>query len=145
MQGNAVPDPLHRSHLPRGRCGKAKASSEGDVVSQIALRRLGLDPPSPSRESALGNMDAGTPPAIKRSWWGGVGCAIWRPSPRGGRLALTRRLRVPQENRRPPQCEIRVPTSDYAPLPPESKAEHSDPQRPRRRWRSRCSTSDLQQ
>ncbi|RNC55880.1 hypothetical protein TcCL_ESM06585 [Trypanosoma cruzi] len=25
--------------------------------------------------------------------------AIWRPSPRGGRLALTRRLRVPQENR----------------------------------------------
>ncbi|RNE99618.1 hypothetical protein TcG_11941 [Trypanosoma cruzi] len=34
MQGNAVPDPLHRSHLPRGRCGRAKTSSEGDVVAQ---------------------------------------------------------------------------------------------------------------
>ncbi|RNF13634.1 hypothetical protein TcG_08376 [Trypanosoma cruzi] len=112
----------------------------------VALRRLGVDPPSLSREGALG----------KRGCWHALGhqtmplvrlCvyAIWRPSPRGGRLALTRRLRVPQENRRPPQCEIRAPTSKYAPLPPASKALHADPQRPRRRWRSRCSTSDFQQ
>ncbi|RNF06699.1 hypothetical protein TcG_10256 [Trypanosoma cruzi] len=113
---------------------------------KTALRRMGVDPPSLSREIALGKRGCWhahshqTMPLVRLCVY-----AIWRPSPRGGRLALTRRLRVSQEDRRPPQCEIRVPTSDYALLPPESKAEHSDPQRPRRHWRSRCSVSVLQQ
>ncbi|ESS63758.1 hypothetical protein TCDM_08363 [Trypanosoma cruzi Dm28c] len=113
---------------------------------KTALRRMGVDPPSLSREIALGKRGCWhapshqTMPLVRLCVY-----AVWRPSPRGGRLALTRRLRVPQEDRRPPQCEIRVPTSDYALPPPESKAEHSDPQRPRRHWRSRCSVSALQQ
>ncbi|EAN94640.1 hypothetical protein Tc00.1047053511825.110 [Trypanosoma cruzi] len=68
---------------------------------------------------------------------------IWWPSPRGGRFSLARRLRVPQEDRGPPQCDIRAPTSNYAPLPPESKAAHADSERRRRRWRGRCSVSAL--
>ncbi|KAF5219516.1 hypothetical protein ECC02_007457 [Trypanosoma cruzi] len=50
---------------------------------------------------------------------------------------------VPQEDRGPPQCDIRAPTSNYAPLPPESKAAHADSERRRRRWRGRCSVSAL--
>ncbi|RNC51347.1 hypothetical protein TcCL_ESM11545 [Trypanosoma cruzi] len=113
---------------------------------KIALRRMGVGPPPLSREIALGKRGCWhapshqTMPLVRLCVY-----AIWWPSPRGGRLALTRRLRVPQENRWPPQSEIRVPTGNYAPLPPESKAEHSDPQRPRGRWRIRCSVSALQQ
>ncbi|RNC40738.1 hypothetical protein TcCL_NonESM09753 [Trypanosoma cruzi] len=97
---------------------------------KIVLRRLGLDPPSPSRESALGKRGCWHAPkslmraSRSRSFaWGWAGLSI------NGVRARQAPILVAQEDRPPPQCWMRAPRSGYSLPPLDVEAARSDYQR----------------